>query len=103
MTLRLQIAAVILIPLIAVLSLLAAAGLTGPTAPTRILLNVIVITGLASALVAAIAVSRSFAKRIERVEAHARSYMSGDEIAEKDLVRGSDEVAELDATLRTMA
>jgi signal transduction histidine kinase/DNA-binding response OmpR family regulator len=103
MTLRLQIAAVILIPLIAVLSLLAAAGLTGPTAPTRILLNVIVITGLASALVAAIAVSRSFAKRIERVEAHARSYMSGDEIAENELVRGSDEVAELDATLRTMA
>jgi signal transduction histidine kinase/DNA-binding response OmpR family regulator len=103
MTLRVQITAVVLIPLIAVLSLLAAAGFTGPVAPARILLNVIAMAGLASALVAAIVVSRSFAKRIERVEAHARAYMRGDEISENDFVLGNDEVAELDATLRTMA
>lgn len=49
------------------------------------------------------AVSRSLARGVERVEVHARAYARGELIPPDDHVDGSDEIAELDRTLRAMA
>jgi signal transduction histidine kinase/CheY-like chemotaxis protein len=59
--------------------------------------------GLAVTLLLAIVVSRALTRRIERVGAHAQVYARGDTIAPEDAVRGNDEIAALDGTLRAMA
>jgi signal transduction histidine kinase/DNA-binding response OmpR family regulator len=48
-------------------------------------------------------VSRSLARGVERVEMHARAYARGETIPSGDAVKGNDEIAELDRTLRAMA
>ncbi|BDE06414.1 hypothetical protein WPS_16900 [Vulcanimicrobium alpinum] len=66
-------------------------------------LFVVALAGGTATLVLAFIVSRSLAQRIERVEQHARAYMRGKPVADADALAGSDEVAELDRTLRVMA
>jgi signal transduction histidine kinase/DNA-binding response OmpR family regulator len=63
----------------------------------------VALLGIGATLAIALAASRALARRIERVEVHARAYMRGEEIAPGDVVGGSDEFARLDGTLRGMA
>ncbi|MDB5043529.1 MAG: domain S-box protein, partial [Candidatus Eremiobacteraeota bacterium] len=66
-------------------------------------LPLVALLGFGATLVIALAASRALARRVERVEGHARAYMRGDDIAPGDDVRGNDEFARLDGTLRGMA
>jgi signal transduction histidine kinase/DNA-binding response OmpR family regulator len=66
-------------------------------------LPLVALLGIGATLAIARAASRALARRLERVEAHARAYMRGDEIAPNDVVQGNDEFARLDGTLRGMA
>jgi len=66
-------------------------------------LPLVALLGVVATLAIALAASRALARRIERVEAHARAYMRGDDIADDEGVPGNDEIARLDDTLRGMA
>ncbi|HEY4441617.1 MAG TPA: response regulator [Candidatus Elarobacter sp.] len=65
-------------------------------------LTMMALIGVGATLAIAIAVSRSVARRVERVEENAEAYARGDPLADEP-VDGGDEIAQLDATLRAMA
>jgi signal transduction histidine kinase/CheY-like chemotaxis protein len=65
-------------------------------------LPLVALLGIGATLAIAFTASRALARRIERVEGHARAYMRGAPI-DDDEVRGNDEVTRLDDTLRDMA
>ena len=79
------------------------AALAGIWSVAGALLVALGLTGLAVTLLLALVVSRSLTRRIERVGAHAQVYARGETIAPEDAVRGDDEIAALDGTLRAMA
>jgi signal transduction histidine kinase/DNA-binding response OmpR family regulator len=77
--------------------------LLGTWRTTDLLLIVASAFVLALTVVLAWIVTRSLAMGVERVEMHARAYARGESIASDDTVKGNDEIAELDRTLRAMA
>ncbi len=67
------------------------------------LLAATALAGLAASVLLAIMLSRSLARRLERVGAHAQAYAGGEPVAPADAVTGNDEIAALDRTLGAMA
>ena len=70
---------------------------------TDLLLTAAAFAGLAVTVLLALVISRSLARRLERVGAHAELYARGEAIPAADAVTGNDEIAALDGTLRAMS
>jgi signal transduction histidine kinase/CheY-like chemotaxis protein len=78
------------------------AKLRGAWLLARVVLAVSVLGGIVLSLLTVYAASRYVVRRVERVAQHALDYGQGVEVSASDRVKGTDEIASLDATLGAM-